>query len=94
VAWVYILRCCDGSLYVGHTDDVERREREHQEGRGGGYTRKRRPVRVVYQEEFPTVEVAIDREHQIKRWSGKKKEALIASDTQILKLLSRSHQKR
>jgi predicted GIY-YIG superfamily endonuclease len=48
----------------------------------------------VYQEEFPTVEVAIDREHQIKRWSGKKKEALVAYDTHTLKLLSRSHQKR
>lgn len=94
MAWVYILRCCDGSLYVGHTDDVERREREHQEGRGGNYTRKRRPVSVVYREEFPTVEDAVCREQQIKRWSSGKKEALVSSDIQTLKLLSRSHQRR
>ncbi len=94
MAWVYILRCSDGSLYVGHTNDVEQREREHQEGRGGSYTRQQRPVSVVYRQEFPTVEDAVRREHQIKRWSCKKKEALITSDMQTLKLLSRSHQER
>ncbi len=94
MAWVYILRCADGSLYVGYTEDLASRVRVHNEGRGGAYTSARRPVVVVYAEECATLAEACDRERRIKRWSGKKKEALIARDNQTLKDLSRSHQRR
>jgi predicted GIY-YIG superfamily endonuclease len=88
VPWIYILRCADGSLYVGHTDDLNGRERTHNEGRGGTYTSRRKPVRLIYSEEFATLREARNRERQLKRWSGAKKEALIARDTTQLKRLS------
>ena len=91
MAWVYILRCADGSLYVGHTNDLTQRERNHRDGRGGTYTAARRPVTVAYSEEHSTLAAARAREQQIKRWSGKKKEALLAGDRRLLKDLSRSH---
>jgi predicted GIY-YIG superfamily endonuclease len=90
---VYILRCRDGTLYVGHTDDVASRERTHNEGHGSRYTAARRPARVVYSEEHDSTESAIGRERQLKRWARKKKEALIAGDASTLKLLSKRHRK-
>ena len=66
MAWVYILRCADGSYYVGSTTDVERRLWEHNEGLGARYTRTRLPVRVVYAGEFDTVADAYDREKQVQ----------------------------
>jgi predicted GIY-YIG superfamily endonuclease len=68
--WIYILRCGDGSLYVGHTSDIEGRERAHNEGRGGSYTAARRPVTLVYSESLPSLEAARAREAQLKRWSA------------------------
>jgi predicted GIY-YIG superfamily endonuclease len=88
VPWVYILRCADSSLYVGHTADLEARERTHNDGLGATYTAQRRPVHVVYSEKCATLDDACEREHQLKRWSGVKKEALIAGDTERLKRLS------
>ena len=87
--WVYILRCADASLYVGLTDDLEARERAHREGRGCSYTRRRTPVSLAYVEFFADEGEARDRERQLKRWSGKKKEALIAGRLETLKELSR-----
>ena len=52
--FVYMLRCVDGSFYVGHTDDLDRRVQEHQAGMCGGYTWERLPVKLVYSEEHPT----------------------------------------
>lgn len=89
MAWVYILRCSDGSLYVGHTGDLEGRERTHNEARGGSYTAARRPVRVVYAEAAPSLEVARRRERQLKRWNRLKKEALLRNDVALLKQASR-----
>ena len=94
MAWVYILRCADGSLYTGHTENVQDRERTHNEGRGGSYTATRRPVQVVYSENASSLDNARRRERQLKRWSAQKKEALIAGNVQELKRLSRSHQPR
>jgi len=71
--WVYIVRCSDNSLYVGHTDDLDSREKTHNAGRGGRYTARRRPVQVVYFERHDSSEIAIARERQLKRWSAKKK---------------------
>jgi predicted GIY-YIG superfamily endonuclease len=89
MAWVYILRCADASLYVGHTDDLDGRERTHNEGRGGSYTASRRPVRVICSERMQSLADARRRERQLKRWSGQKKEALVAGDAAELKRLSR-----
>jgi predicted GIY-YIG superfamily endonuclease len=86
---VYILRCCDDTLYVGHTNDLDAREATHNDGRGGTYTAARRPVRLAYSEEFDSIERAIAREQQIKGWTRDKKEALIAGDRTALKRLSR-----
>lgn len=75
--YVYILRCVDDSLYVGHTDDMEKRMSEHELGIHGGYTKSRRPVRLVYSEEFSSRDEAFRRERQLKSWTRAKKEALI-----------------
>ena len=86
---VYILRCSDGSLYVGSTDDVELRLRRHNEGRGAAFTARRRPVTLAYSESHPTCIGARRREAQIKRWTTAKKEALVAGDRAILHELAR-----
>jgi len=83
--FVYILRCADGSFYVGKTNDLYTRLKEHQSGVGADYTAVRRPVEMVYAEEHFTVRSAKDRETQLKRWSRSKKEALIAQDLKRLK---------
>lgn len=72
----YMLRCADGSLYTGWTNDLEGRLRAHNEGRGGKYTRSRRPVTLVHVEAFPTKEEAMSREWHIKRLPKAKKETL------------------
>ena len=75
--YVYILKCADDSYYTGHTDKLEARIQSHQSGEIPGYTLKRRPVNLVFSEEFPARIDAIERERQIKRWTRRKKEALI-----------------
>ena len=77
---VYILRCADNSYYTGHTDDLERRVAQHQSGAIRGYTFERRPVELIWSDEFPTREEALSAEVRIKGWSRDKKEALIAAD--------------
>ena len=89
--WIYILKCIDGSFYVGETADLQTRLRFHNEGKGGRYTLRRRPVQLVISETFPTREDALRRERQLKCWSGKKKEALVAGDLTRLKQLSKRH---
>ncbi len=78
-AYVYILRCSDGSLYTGWTTDLQRRFSDHSTGRGGRYTRSRRPVQLVFSESHPTRSAAMQREAAIKRWTRARKLALIAS---------------
>jgi putative endonuclease len=85
MAWVYIVRCSDNSLYVGFTEDLDSREKTHNEGRGGRYTAERRPVQIVYAESHDSSEAARARERQLKRWTRNKKEALIAGDLARLK---------
>ena len=83
--YVYILRCLDGSYYVGITNDVERRLAQHQSGWDPkAYTHDRRPVELVYRAEFSEVADAIAFEKRVKRWSRKKKEALIAGEFEKL----------
>ncbi len=78
--YVYILKCRDGSLYTGWTNDLERRLREHNAGKGAKYTKSRRPVVLVYFEEFVTKEEAMSREYAIKRLRRKEKRKLVESD--------------
>ena len=77
--YVYILRCADRSLYIGYARDPHARERVHNGGHGARYTSGRRPVRLVYAESFESVGDALRREHELKRWSKAKKEALVRS---------------
>ena len=85
----YILRCSDGSYYVGHTDDVDYRLAQHQQGTLGGYTAKRRPVVLVWTDMFPSRDDAFFAEPKLKGWSRAKKEALIAGDWALVSRLAR-----
>ena len=78
--WVYILRCADDSYYTGHTDNLERRIGEHQDGLCNSYTAGRLPVELVFSQECSTREEALAAEQQIKGWSRKKKEAMMRGD--------------
>ena len=78
--WVYMLRCADGSYYVGSTRDIHRRLDQHQRGEGAAYTRRRRPVELVYAHHDDSVAVAFALEKQIQGWSRSKREALIRGD--------------
>jgi putative endonuclease len=69
----YILECSDGTYYTGWSTDPQRRLREHNSGRGARYTRSRRPVLLVYQEELPDKKAALKRERAIKALSRPKK---------------------
>ena len=78
MAWyVYLLRCGDGTLYTGITDDVERRLATHRAGKGAKYTRGRGPLELVYTEEWPDKSAAMKREYAIKRLKREDKECLI-----------------
>ena len=77
--YVYILRCGDGTLYTGITDNVPRRLAAHRSGRGAKYTRGRGPLELVYQEEVPDKPAALRREIAIKRLTRQEKEKLIES---------------
>jgi predicted GIY-YIG superfamily endonuclease len=85
--WVYMLRCRDSSLYIGHTNNLLRRVDDHNAGRGARFTAARRPVLVVYTEQAETEAAGIARERQLKGWTRSKKEALIAGDLALLKRL-------
>lgn len=86
---VYILRCVDGSYYVGYAQDLEQRLRAHSDGRAAPYTVRRLPVHLVYSEKHESIESARRRERQIKRWTRKKKEALFRGEIQELKKMSK-----
>ena len=88
--YVYILRCSDGSYYVGSTrKSLEARVAEHNAGTFGGYTAGLRPVTLVFHEEFDRILDAIAAERQVKGWSRAKKEALICRDFDLLPMLAK-----
>ena len=74
---VYILRCGDGSLYTGVTDDFPRRLEAHRSGKGAKYTRGRGPLEPVYREDCPDMSAALKREYAIKRLSRAEKLRLV-----------------
>ena len=86
--YTYMLRCSDGSYYVGHTDHLEARIIAHQTGALAGYTAARRPVTLVWSEMFEERDQAFRAERQIKGWSRAKKEALIAGDFDRIRALA------
>ena len=92
-AWLYILKCADGSYYTGTTRaDLEKRIGEHQAGTYDGYTAERRPVVLVYSQFFDRITDAIAAERQVKGWSRAKKEALIAGDFKRLRAAAQRRQ--
>ena len=76
-AFVYMLRCKDGSLYTGWTNDLQHRLAMHNSGRGAKYTRGRGPLELVYSEELPDKEAALRRECAIKKLRREQKLALL-----------------
>ena len=90
--WVYILRCADNSYYIGHTDNLEKRIAEHHAGSiTSCYTFKRRPLQLVFSQDFPSREEALASEQQIKGWSRKKKEAMMRGDWAEVSRLAKSN---
>jgi predicted GIY-YIG superfamily endonuclease len=95
--WTYMLQCADNSYYVGHTEDLEQRLAQHRAGTFVTcYTYKRRPVQLVWSQDFGTRIEALEAERRIKGWSRDKKQALIAGDWNKINQLGRgkhSHQR-
>jgi len=71
----YVLECSDGSFYAGYTNDLPRRVSMHNDGKGAKYTRGRRPVKVIYYEEYQSKTEAMRAEYYFKKLSRKNKEA-------------------
>ncbi len=91
MAHVYILRCADGTYYVGSTRNLERRIWEHNEGLGAAYTRRpgRRPVALLWSLECSNIGDAFRLEKQVQGWSRAKREALMRGDFELLPELAR-----
>jgi len=87
--YFYILRCSDNSLYCGQTNNLERRVHEHSfdKHKSAKYLRNKKPLKLVYSEEYKTQLEVMRRELQIKKWTRVKKEALIKKDLVLLKKL-------
>lgn len=87
IYYLYIVRCSDNTLYCGQTNSLERRINEHNSNKtkSAKYTKIRRPVVLVFSEKYSTLQEAMKREFQIKKWTRKKKEALITGDLKLLK---------
>lgn len=75
--YFYLARCADGSLYCGSCVDCSAREARHNEGKGAKYTRSRRPVKIIYYEEYATLSDARRREAEVKTWKKAEKEKLV-----------------
>lgn len=84
-----ILQCCDGTYYTGSTNNLDLRVQQHIAGEGANHTRNRLPVELIYFEEFDRIDSAFYREKQVQNWSRKKKEALIARQSEELKAAAR-----
>ena len=82
--YVYILRCSDGSIYGGHTDDLESRLAAHRARLYAGYTAKRLPISLIFCDQFPTRDEAFAAERQVKGWSRAKKLALAGGEWDIV----------
>ena len=90
--YTYLLRCCDGTYYAGHTDDLDQRMAQHATGALGGYTSRRLPITLVWSDRFLSRDEAFAAERKLKGWSRAKKEALIAGDWDLVSQLARNRQ--
>lgn len=86
---LYILECADGSYYIGHTDDIDRRMAQHDLGLGCAYTATRRPLKLVHAQGFETREEALAMERKLKGWSRAKKQAYMAGHWETVRQLSK-----
>jgi predicted GIY-YIG superfamily endonuclease len=77
--FIYILLCQGGSYYIGSTNDVEKRFKDHLDGHGARYTKSHKPVKVIYWEEFASKSLALKREAELKKWPKAKKVKLVQS---------------
>lgn len=75
--FTYILLCTNGSYYTGSTNNIDKRFKDHMDGRGARYTKSHKPIKIIYKEKFSTKSQALKREAEIKSWPRKKKENLI-----------------
>ncbi len=90
IYYVYILKCSDNTYYTGITSNLTKRITEHKTGKHiDSYTYKRRPIHLEFYAEFTNVNLAIDTEKQIKKWSKAKKEALIKNEFEKLPNLAK-----
>src|SRR6476469_9675870 len=90
--YVYILECCDGTYYTGHTDNLDQRMAQHGRGEGAKYTARRLPLKLVWTADFQTRTEAFELERRLHGWSRAKKEALMRGDFEALPGLSRNRQ--
>ncbi|GAA5026521.1 GIY-YIG nuclease family protein [Microbacterium fluvii] len=93
MAWVYMLECADGTLYVGSTIDLDRRLAQHAAGEGSIYTRRRLPVRLIWSDEFERVEEAFLWEKRLQGWSHDKRLAFTEGGIDAVKGWSASRRR-
>ena len=86
---LYILECSDATLYVGHTDNLDERMRQHDAGIADSYTSARRPLKLLHVEEFESRYEALAMERKLKGWSRAKKLAYVAGDWNAIHELSK-----
>ena len=91
---LYILQCADGTLYIGHTDDMITRMQQHDLGQGSRYTATRRPLGLLHSEEFESRFEALRMERKLKGWSRAKKFAYVREDWAAIKELAKRAQKK
>jgi predicted GIY-YIG superfamily endonuclease len=87
--WLYILECRDRTLYVGHTDDLDERMRQHDAGKVDSYTAAKRPLKLMLAQEFESRYEALAMERKLKGWSRAKKLAYVAGDWNKLSELAK-----
>jgi len=86
---LYILECADGSFYIGHTDDLEKRMEQHDLGKRSAYTAQRRPLKLIHTPAFETRYEALTMERRLKGWSRAKKLAYMAGNWDAVRALSK-----
>jgi putative endonuclease len=87
--WAYMLHCNGGRLYIGQTDNLERRIGEHESGLIPGFTRDYAPVKLIWSQHFPTRIEALEAERKLKGWSRAKKLALVRGDWSLISALAK-----
>ncbi|MBT2187644.1 GIY-YIG nuclease family protein [Sphingobium nicotianae] len=92
--WTYMLHCADRSFYVGHTDALDQRIAQHDQGVASAHTATRLPVKLVWSQEFGTRAEALEAERKLKGWSRAKKLALIRGDWALISALAKKKQEK